>query len=284
MEVKDKLNRQYSIRPAEDGIKVLDVDDTSRTVTGVYNTMLYFDHDRDVIMPGSFTKSLNERGVNSTGKAKIKHAMFHDMTRLPFKPILIEERTIDGKQMMYFESKAGNTTEGNDALENYKMGIYDNHSFGFQYVQGKLAMFERDTDEYKELMSMVINPDDMAKSDYVFKVTEVNQFEFSTVGIGANELTPFLGMKSIEQLPVIQKQIEDRINKIQYAVKAGNFTDETFYVMEVQLKQLKQIMFDLTILQPATKDTVIIQQPDEVTEVPEFDIEKFKSILSKNLN
>lgn len=275
--IKDKLNRSYSTRPVEVGVKVLDVDESSRTVTGIANTMLYFDHDADVIMPGSYKKSLSERGVNSTGRAKIKHAMFHDMTRLPFMPQLIEERINDGKSSLYFESKAADTTDGRDELEKYRMGIYDNHSIGFSYVSGKIAMFEKDTDEFKELLSMVINPEDMSKKDYVFKITEVNLYEYSTVAIGANEMTPYLGMKSADK-EMLRKQIEERINKIQAATKGG-FTDETHYLLELQLKQLKQIMFDLTE-QPLTKDT-LIEPLEKDTEKVKFDIAKFNKLLKQ---
>lgn len=278
--IKDKLNRAYSVRPVQYGVKVLDVDEGSRTVTGVANAMLYYDHDSDVIMPGAFTKSLNERGVNSTGKAKVKHAMFHDMTRLSFKPKLIEERIIDGVHSLYFESEAANTTDGNDELEKYKAGIYDNHSIGFSYVQGKIAMFEEDTDEYKELMDMVINPSDM--KGYVYKITEINLYEYSTVAIGANELTPFTGMKSLDDIPAIQKEIETRINKIQTATK-GNFTDETHYLFDVQLRQLKQIMFELSKFKPDGKDT-LIEPLKPTTEKAKFDIEKFEKLLTQKLN
>ena len=281
MNIKDKLQRAYNIRPVEIGVKVLDVDEGSRTVTGIANTMLYFDHDADVIMPGAFSKSLKERGINSTGKAKIKHAMFHDMTRLAFKPQVIDERVIDGVTSLYFESVAADTTDGNDELEKYKMGIYDNHSIGFAYVQGKIAMFQKDTDEFKELLNMVANPSDMAASEYVFKVTEINLFEYSTVAIGANEMTPFLGMKSLDDVPAIRAEIEKRINKIQIATK-GNFTDETHYLFELQLRQLKQMMYELTTFQPSIKDTLLEPFMND-TQKAAFDISKFKQLLIKTI-
>jgi uncharacterized protein len=142
MNIKDKLSRAYNIRPVEIGTKILDVDTESRVVTGVANTMNYFDYDKDIILPGAFKKSLKERGVESTANAKIKHAMFHDMTKLPFKPLKIEERVMDGMTVLYFESKAVNTTDGDDALEKYREGIYDNHSIGFSYLTNKIKMVE----------------------------------------------------------------------------------------------------------------------------------------------
>jgi HK97 family phage prohead protease len=238
--------------------------------------MGYFDYDADVILPGAFSKSINERGPKSKAPAKIKHAMFHDMTKLPFKSTLIEERMIDGKNVLYFESKATNTTAGDEALQLYKEGVYDNHSIGFNYVRDKIKMIEKDSAEFVSLMSQVINPDEMRKSDYAFMVTEVKLWEYSTVAFGANQLTPFLGSKSMDKLQ-IQHYLSEKIHNISKMLSGGTVTDETMADLEIYLKQLEMIMLEVTA-EPIVK--AVIDPPEPVTT---FDVEAFKKQLITKL-
>jgi phage head maturation protease len=229
-------------------------------------------------MPGAFKKSIKERGVESSATAKIKHAMFHDLTQLPFKPTKIEEQVRDGMTVLYFESKAANTTDGDDALEKYREGIYDNHSIGFSYLRDKIAMVENGSKEFAQALSIVTNPDMMKDEPYAFIVDEVKLYEYSTVGFGANDYTPFLGFKT-KDIDVLKEMIKDKITKLYAAVKSGRFTDETFIELEIQCKQLEQIMYDLTDMKPTIKDT-LIEPLNEVTNV--LDINKFNQYLTQN--
>ena len=129
----DKKSAHYSVKSAD--ANILDVSTSSRIVTGFFNSYNFFDSDKDVLIMGSAKKSIEERGVNSTAVAKIKHALNHDLTTLVGKLQVLEETTKNGITGIYFESKIANTTLGNDTLINYKEGIYDNHSIGFKYNQ-----------------------------------------------------------------------------------------------------------------------------------------------------
>ena len=111
--IEQKKAEQFPVKSGM-GLQVKDVDMTKRVVTGYFNSFNYFDSDADVILPGAFKKSIKERGVESQATAKIKHALFHDLTRLPGKLMKLEE----DETGLYFETKMSNTTDGNDTLIN----------------------------------------------------------------------------------------------------------------------------------------------------------------------
>jgi len=274
--IEQKLNKPYVTSCIPSECKVLDVDTTGRRVVGIANTMNYFDYDQDIIMPGAFQKSLKERGVNSQAVGKIKHAMFHDMTQLPFKPEVIDEREIDGKHVLYFESRAAKTQDGDDALEKYKEGIYDNHSIGFNYVSGKIKMIEKGSAEFTSLTSSVINGSEMAKSDYAFVITEVKLWEYSTVAFGANPLTAFLGVKHKSHTEV-QTMYKQKIQQINKMLSHGSITDEGMKELEITVKQLEAILNEIAEM-PERKADVIIPP-----EVPQIDAVQFRNQIIKNL-
>ena len=152
--IVDKTSTFYKTA-TNSGLSVKDVDLAKRTVQVVYNTTNFFDSDFDVIRPGAFTKSINERGPQSNAKAKIKHFLFHDPNKIVGKIEVLEEREVDGQIVEYAEVKLSESTDGTDTLIKYQEGIYDNHSIGFQYVAGKIEMIEEGNDEFETLTSVL---------------------------------------------------------------------------------------------------------------------------------
>ena len=94
-------------------------------------------------------------------------------------------------------------------------------------------------EDWNKVLDMLINPEEAEMMGCLWLQKESMQFEYSTVMVGANELTPNLGVKGAnkeEQLSNIFK----RYNKITKALQKGRYTDETMFEFEYQSKQIKQ--------------------------------------------
>lgn len=242
MDINKKLSKKY-ITTVAPTLSVKDVDSISRTVTGYFNSFNYLDSDLDVIRKGAFAKSINERGPSSTGRAKIKHLLFHDFTKIVGVPNILQE----DEKGLYFESKMPDTQDGNDTLIKYQEGIYDNHSIGFSYVSGKIKGYDRDDneDDFEKLLSNVENRGAADNAGYFYDITEVKLYEGSTVGIGANENTPFLGLKSSDSVELKTMKAIERIDNLSRVLKNGTASDSCMLELEAQTLQLKQFVVNL---------------------------------------
>lgn len=275
----DKKSAHYSVKSAD--ANILDVSTSSRIVTGFFNSYNFFDSDKDVLIMGAAKKSIEERGVNSTAVAKIKHALNHDLTTLVGKLQVLEETTKNGITGIYFESKIANTTLGNDTLINYKEGIYDNHSIGFKYNQLSLIESEKNPVAWNEVVSKLLNPEEAEKYGYLYLVKEINLFEGSTVAFGANSLTPFLGVKSGNK-ESITLALDSKLNQLMHTVKNGSQSDDMMHTFELQIKQIKQVLKEIEVAETFDKPTLSQVPSDAKSSEPvhKFDI---NSII-KNLN
>lgn len=241
--IEQKRSRQYAVKGnSELHLAVKDVDTVGRTVTGFYGTMNFLDSDNDVLLPKAAKRSIQERGPNSNAVAKIKHAMFHDLTRLPGKIMVLEEKEINGVLGIYFETKMADTTEGNDALKNYLEKIYDNHSIGFQYLD--VEMVERESKNWDKVIGNLINPKEAETKSAIFLIKEIMLFEGSTVSFGANKLTPFLGVKSGNK-ESLKMAIFSKTAQLKKALTSGTQSDEMMKTFELQLLQLNQMVSEL---------------------------------------
>lgn len=244
---------------------VMDVDTTGRIVTGFFNTYNFLDSDLDVLLPGSAKKSIRERGPKSKAVAKIKHALDHDLSRLPGKIVTLEEKTMDGIEGIYFETRMADTTLGNDTLKNYLEGVIDNHSIGFQYMQ--IEMIERGAKGWDKLMDVLVNPEDADGKGVMFAVKEIALFEGSSVAFGSNQLTPFLGIKGTNK-ESLKIAFIDRLSKLERALKSGTQSDDMMNVFELQVLQLKQMIEEITDgLDFKTDPNPKPEKPTEETEV-----------------
>lgn len=254
--IQEKKDTHYKVKGNSIAVNVKDIDVSKRTVTGFFNTYNYLDSDGDVLVMGSAKKSIAERGAESNATAKIKHALFHDLNRLPGKINVLKEDTIDGISGIYFETKMANTTEGNDTLQNYLEGVYDNHSIGFRYIQ--LESINRKSEDWNKWVDNLINPQDADGFEDIFIVKEISLFEGSTVAFGANTLTPFLGVKSGNK-DSLELAINSRIDKLGKVLKSGKQSDDAMYSIELQLLQIKQLYKELAEQIPAQKDTRMVE-------------------------
>lgn len=255
-----KMDTFYKVKSDNPAMVIKDVDMQKRVVTGLYNTYNYMDSDRDVLLMGAAAKSISERGVNSAASAKIKHALFHDLTRLPGKIQVLDEREVDIKGQMvkgiYFETKMSMTDDGTDTLVKYQEEIYDNHSIGFRYVQ--LEYIDMDSPDWGKSVDLLINPEEAAKYGYMYPVKEINLFEGSTVSFGANNLTPYLGIKSMDKGLILLK-LQERMDRLTKQLTSGTVTDDSMKSFEIQILQIKQMMNELFVVEPFVKPTVSMQ-------------------------
>lgn len=271
----------YSVKGCNLKTNVKDVDESSRTVTGIYNSYNFLDSDGDVLLPGCAKVSIKQRGPASKAVAKIKHALNHDLTQLPGKLMLLEERMVDGVMGIYFETRMTDTQLGNDTLKNYLAGIYDNHSIGFQYMQ--MEWIERDAKGWDKIINQLINPEEAEGKNYVFAIKEINLFEGSTVAFGANSLTPFLGMAKSANKEAIKFALFERMNKLESTLKGGSQSDDMMHLFELQVLQIKQLMEEMcermVVGGDGKKEEMIVQVEKEKEE----EIKEEKQLYSQGL-
>lgn len=206
--ITTKVKSMYQVKSIPVNLKDLSLVD--RTVTGYFASFGNTDYDDDMFEPGAFSKTIAEWGPD--GKNKIQHLYQHD-TKMPLaKPSVLKADEFG----VYFESRFADTSYGNDVLKLYEAGVINEHSVGFEIMRSRPETIEGKT---------------------IQKINEVRMWEGSTVTFGANENTPFVGMKSMSKTQIIEK-----VNQLTKAVRNGTFTDETFHLLEIQLAQLNQFI------------------------------------------
>ena len=210
----------------------IDMDDQSRVITVYYSAFGNVDSDGDVITPGAFTKTLMENGPQN--KNRVWHLFNHSTDKPIAKPFEMMEDDFGLKARV----KMPNTTLGNDTYELYKEGHITEHSIGFQTMKNQ------------------------AKSGYN-EITEIRLFEGSSVLWGANSNTPTVDVKSNFKSEVI-----DEIGKTIKSLRNGKFTDETFELLELKLKQLQQFLSEIE-----AKESVILTVTAELTSEEESEEE-----------
>lgn len=252
---QDKRNIAYAVKDNYLKFSIKDVDTEKRIVCGIANSFNYVDSYNDVLIPGSAKKTIAERGPESNATAKIKHALFHDLTKLPGKILVLKEAKINGIDCIYFETKLSDTEAGEDTLINYLDGIYDNHSIGFKYLQ--LKMIDKDSTDWHKILDTLINPQVAIDNGYIYLVSEIKLYEISTVAFGANDLTPFLGFKTGNPADILLERME----KYEKALHSGRQSDDFLQTLEVQFLQIKQLYNDLqTYESPEKQKQAIAQQ------------------------
>lgn len=249
--------KEYAVKSADNPVVIQDVDLHKRIVTGLYNTYNFFDSDCDVILPGAAQKSITERGPDSSSVVKIKHLCFHDWTQLPGKIQVLKESpvTVEGNKVtgIYFETKMADTTLGNDTLINYQQEVYDNHSIGFQFLDGE--WIDSEATGWAKMISKLINPEAAEEAGFAYLWKEIRLYEGSTVAFGANELTPYLGVKDLNNKDALALKVMDRLEKLNKQLTSGTQSDEMMQTFEMQVKQLRQIISELFLKGPSVLPT-----------------------------
>ncbi len=194
---------------------VRDVDLPSRTVKiaiasfGAHN----LDRDRDVILSSAVTKTIKERGP--AGTQEIWHMCDHwyDLAHglSKFKELYVEGEYLIGV------SPIAKTPMGDIAMEHYDAGNINQHSIGFT----------------------VVNEEPQKDGTNIIK--ELILWEGSAVLWGANPNTPVLSV----QKSLTKERAKSMLSTVMKTLRSGSHNDDTYYLLELQFKQLQQYISDL---------------------------------------
>jgi HK97 family phage prohead protease len=177
----------YYTKGFAEGIK--DVDVSKGIVTGYFSAFGNKDSDGDIIQKGAYTKSINENFD------RIKHLLDHDRTKAVGKLQSLKQDEFG----LYYESKAGRHTQGQDFLKMAEDGIITEHSVGFQTIK-----------------------EHNSKEENANIITEVRLLEGSSLQTwGSNQFTPLMGVKSEADVIALFATLEK-------ALKNGTYSDECF--------------------------------------------------------
>lgn len=201
--IKDAMNLPWKTKNTNASIKGVDMD--RRIIEGYYSIFDFKDSDGDVMLKGCYEKTLKENGPS--GKNRIMHLYQHDPLQVLGKPMTLME----DEKGLYFRTMISDTELGNDVLKLYRDGILTEHSVGINFIQR----------EYDS-------------QDDAYLVKEVKMWEGSTVTWGANEMAIGGMVKGS------QKDQVDKYKELSKAFYSGDYTDDTFRLIEAQIKHLEQ--------------------------------------------
>jgi len=190
-------------------VKVKDISSKDRIVKGYFSSFNTIDADGDMFVKGAFAKSISETGPGTTHE-RIKHLYNH----WDAAGKLIELKEDDTG--LYFISKLGRHTLGEDILKMYQDEIISEHSIGF-----------------KTITEQAENEINIIKEAQLWEGSSLDKW-------GANMNTPAL--KSLEKAEYMQK----RLIKLEKALRDGTYSDEMFEQLEIQLKQIRQWLAETT--------------------------------------
>lgn len=238
--IMQKQRNNYATKAQN--LEIKDLNEGSREVAIYLAKFNNLDSDNDIIRPGAFKKSLQERGVNSSSNRKIAFLRFHDWE----KPIGTFKRLEEDSIGLFAVGKLGNSSLGNDALNDYKDGIIREHSIGFKYLQDKIRFIETDN-----------------QGGGYFEVLEVALYEGSAVTFGANDETNVVEVAKSEDKDEKIDKIGAEIDIVVKAILNGQGTDDRLYSLEMKLKYLNAQLLTLAKIDPFNKQS-IKGEPNEI--------------------
>lgn len=246
--MKTYASKDTIVEKQDIGYEVMDVDTEQRRVKAVWARTGNVDLDNDIIVPEAFTKTLKERGPK--GKNLIWSLVDHcaEMEAVIGKP---EQLYVDG-DMLIAITPIVMTETGEDVLKMYDAGLINQHSIGFTTINSSVG------------------------KDGVRTITELKLYEGSAVLWAANPETPTLAVKS----EVKKEQLATRLERLLKAFKGGRFTDETFALMEIEIKRIQSELLEIEIVKEIT--AVADAPQPKVEEVSNNDEQVLKAIKEFN--
>lgn len=216
---------------------ILDIEPETRTVKACWSRIGNVDLDNDIIVAEAFTKTIKERGPK--GKNMIWSLVDHkaDMAHTLGKP---KELYIEG-DMLVAVTDLVETECGEDAIKLYEAGLINQHSIGFSTLKS-----------------------DVDQRTGVRTITELKLYEGSAVLWGANPETPTLGFKG--EFKETKESLSLRLENLIKAFRGGNFTDDTFALMEIQIKQIQAELLTLEIAETITQPAEAVEPTPVVEE------------------
>jgi HK97 family phage prohead protease len=184
---KGRLGMQYKTFSIYS--KDVNYDGESRTISGYASVFGNKDKAGDILIKGCFSKSIQDRGPESSANDKIIMLWMHDMEEPIGRFTVLNE---DDKGL-YFEAVIDDVPRGNQTIKQLESGTLNQFSIGYQYVYEK-CMYDAEKDAYI--------------------VKEVYLYEISVVSIGCNGETEYLGLKSIEDAEKAYEKLNAEISEV----------------------------------------------------------------------
>jgi HK97 family phage prohead protease len=214
-----------------------DVGEKTGIVTGYAAIFGNIDSDDDMIMPGAFEKTIQERGPESA-KPRIKHLWQHNSWEPIGIPIILKE---DDKGL-YFETKFGKDQYSQDKLQQHIDGIITELSIGYNTIKSENITDANDNFQYRKLI-------------------DVKLWEYSSVTWGANSLTEIISAKG--ETKEILANLNKRLESLNKGLKNGKYTDESYEQFEAEILKIQTIIKSLKITEPEIS-TPEIKEPTDI--------------------
>jgi hypothetical protein len=241
------------VEKQELGYNIMDVDSEQRRVKAVWARCGNIDLDNDIIVPEAFTKTLAERGP--AGKNLIWSLVDHcaDMNNVIGKP----EQLYVENDMLIAITPIVETEKGEDIIKMYEAGLINQHSIGFSTIKSNVD------------------------KEGVRTITELKLYEGSAVLWGANPETPTLGFKGEMSIKDKKQELSNRLEGLIKAFKGGRFTDETFSLIEIEIKRIQSELMEIEVIKEITQTVEETFEPI-VEEKKEDDEQVLKAIKQFN--
>lgn len=162
------------------------VDEDKHVIEVKFASFGNVDSDGDLLVKGCFSKSINDRGPESSTNRKIAFLWQHDMRDPIGKIMKIEERE-DGAYATVQLSDFDAVPNAKRAYYQLQEGTLNQFSFGFNYIWDKMEY-----DEEKD----------------AFIIMEVKLYEISVVTMGANEETEYIG--EIDDMKAFVRDLKEK--------------------------------------------------------------------------
>lgn len=241
------MNKIYDYKNISFDLK--DVDTKEGIIKGYFSAFNVKDSDGDIVLPGAFKKSIEERGPKSQ-RPRIKWFIDHDPTQVPGT---LKELYEDDYGLAYV-GKTGTHILGRDFLKMAESGIITEHSQGFRTIR------------------------EQQKSDANY-MYELYLMEGSSLKAwGANEYTPLTGIKS----EVKAEQIAERIKRIEKFTRNTDASDDCIESLLLEIKQLSQLLIDVVSTSHKTTGAVAETPLPVVEEKNSVDLLTYTTLLQKS--
>jgi len=252
----NKIQSKNTIVAKDDiGYSIMDVDSEQRRVKAVWARCGNIDLDNDIIVAEAFTKTINERGPS--GKNLVWSLVDHcaDMNNVIGKP---EQLYVEG-DMLIAITPIVETEKGEDIIKMYEAGLINQHSIGFSTIKSNVD------------------------KEGIRTITELKLYEGSAVLWGANPETPTLGFKGEMEAKDKRQELSNRLDKLVKAFKNGRFTDDTFSLIEIEIKRIQSELFEIEVIkeitQPEQSVEPVVEEKEEDNEQVLKAIKQFNNLF-----
>lgn len=230
---------------------IVDVDTTKNRVVMNWSAVETIDFDNDLIKSTAYNKTISENGPKGAGLIYWLTDHRADTDHVAGKLL---ELGMVGKYLQAV-GQTIDTAKGRDVLMMYEQGIIKQHSVGFIPVRTERAKDHR-------------------------IIHEIKLYEGSSVLWGANSNTATV---SVGKSLMTAEECASEMDLLVKAIRHGKYTDETFGLLEIRLKQIQK-NYEALIAAPSEQDTRQDAPSDDDTRSEEAikSLTDLKSSLSWN--